>query len=115
MSPEADEENLNRWLEEFSRMADDRLGDGSACDQVHPIVERWYTRWLQSEIDEPRSSVLQALACLTTEVLNSAPESILDVLMENCDEDEVADWLQHLLFTGMSLQKSLDSGDLDDL
>lgn len=116
MTPEPDDELWqNRWFDEFSDMADKQLGDGSACEQIHPIVEEWFVEWLNNETPPPRSSVMQALACLSTEVLNITPQPILDALTEHCDEDEVAEWIQNILATGQAFQTALDSGRLDDL
>jgi hypothetical protein len=112
MNPEDD--NLH-WLDEFADLADNTLGEGSACDQIHPIVERWLYEWLDSDMPTPRSSVSQALACLATEVLNNAPERIANTLTENCDEDDVLQWIQAVLITGQAFQSALDTGQLDDL
>jgi hypothetical protein len=111
---ESDDNDLH-WLNDFERMADEELGDGSACEQVHPIVERWLQEWLDSELPTPRSSVSQAVACLATEIINNAPEQIVNVLMEHCDEDDVLQWIQGVLVTGQAFQSALDSGRLDDL
>jgi hypothetical protein len=109
------EDNDLYWLEDFERMADEELGGGSACDQIHPIVERWLHEWLDSDIPTPRSSVSQAVACLATEIVGNSPEHILNVLMEQCEEDDVLQWIQGILITGQAFQKALDSGRLDDL
>jgi hypothetical protein len=111
---ETKDNDLN-WLNDFEEMADEKLGDGSACDQIHPIVERWLDEWLESDIPAPRSSVAQALACLATEVLNIMPESIVDALMAQCDEEEIYEWVQSILITGGAFQAALDKGRLDDL
>jgi hypothetical protein len=103
------------WLHEFEDMANDQLNEGSACDQVHPIVERWLDNWLESDIPEPRSAVAQAVACLATEMIGNAPETLLKTLMEHCDEDEVMQWVQGILITGQAFQSALDKGQLDDL
>ena len=112
MEPENNDLN---WLNEFEQMADDKLGDGSACEQVHPIVERWLQEWLESDVPAPRSSVSQALACLATEIINNTPEHILDVLMEHCEEDDIFQWVQSILITGQAFGSALNSGRLDDL
>jgi hypothetical protein len=113
MDPEND--NLDNWLNEFEQMADETLGDGSACDQIHPIVEKWLQEWLESDEPAPRSSVSQAVACLATEVMNNAPENIISALLENCDEDDVLQWVQGVLYTGLAFQEALNNGRLDDL
>jgi hypothetical protein len=112
MNPEG---NNLEWLDEFEQLANEQLDQGSACEQVHPIVENWLNDWLDSDFPEPRSSVSQALACLASEMLDNAPESILDTLLEHCDEDEVFAWVQGVLLTGQAFQKGLDDGLLDDL
>ena len=112
MDPEDD--NLN-WLNEFEQMADETLGDGSACEQIHPIVEKWLQDWLESEIPTPRSSVSQAVACLATEIINNAPENLVNVLLEHCDEDDVLQWIQGILYTGQAFNEALTNGRLDDL
>ncbi len=109
------EENDLGWLSEFEEMADEQLGMGSACEQVHPIVEKWLEEWLSSDAPAPRSSVSQALACLSTEIISNTPETILNVLMEHCDEEEVSQWVQGILMTGQAFQEALSSGRLDDL
>ena len=111
---EPENSDLN-WLNEFEQMADDKLGDGSACEQVHPIVERWLQEWLDSDVPAPRSSVSQALACLATEIINNTPEHILDVLMEHCEEDDIFQWVQSILITGQAFESALNNGRLDDL
>ena len=61
------------WLDEFEDLANRELGEGSSCEQVHPIVERWYHEAMQPEPPASRDSVLQAMACLATEILYDAP------------------------------------------
>ncbi len=109
------EDNDLSWLDDFEQMADEELGDGSACEQIHPIVERWLQEWLEGDIPAPRSSVSQALACLATEIVNNAPEQVLSTLTEHCDEEEVMQWIQNILMTGQAFQEALDNGRLDDL
>lgn len=109
------EENDLGWLNEFEDMADRRLGNGSACEQIHPIVEHWLDEWLDSEMEPPRSSVSQALACLATEVISNTPDHILNVLMEHCDEEDISQWVQGILITGQAFQDALTNGRLDDL
>ena len=108
-------DNDLNWLNDFEEMADEKLGDGSACEQIHPIVEHWLDEWLESEVPAPRSAVAQALACLATEVLNIMPESIVEALLAQCDEDEIYEWVQSILITGGAFQAALNSGRLDDL
>jgi hypothetical protein len=103
------------WLDEFETMAEKELHQGSACKQIHPIVEGWLEEWLDSDLPEPRSSVSQALACLATEIMSNAPDSVLNALTENCEEDEVFQWIQGILITGQAFQDALKNGRLDDL
>ena len=109
------EDNDLSWLNEFEEMADEELGEGSACEQIHPIVETWLEEWLESEIPTPRSSVSQAVACLATEIINNTPENVLNALMEHCEEEEVLQWIQGILVTGQAFEEALRSGRLDDL
>jgi hypothetical protein len=120
MGPELEPEqeapgSADGWWDDFAEMADEKLGDGSACQQIHPVVEKWFHEWLNSDIPAPRSAIAQATACLATEVLNDAPESIINVLTEHCDEETVYQWVQNILATGQAFQMSLDNGRLDDL
>ncbi|GAB4575438.1 MAG: hypothetical protein Kow0077_26910 [Anaerolineae bacterium] len=104
------------WLDEFEELANLQLTEGTACTQVHPIVERWLESLLAGDPPESRDSVWQAMSCLTTEVLYKlTPETILDALENQVDEEEVAMWLESVLLVGRAFQMALDRGDLDDL
>jgi hypothetical protein len=104
------------WLEEFQQLADETLGHGSSCEQVHPIVEQWLDELLAGEPPSSRDSVLQAMSCLTTEMIYKlTPEDILMVLQEYFEEDEVATWLEGILWVGRAFQIALENGRLDDL
>ena len=104
------------WLDEFETMANDALTEGSACAQVHPIVERWLDDLLEGDPPTSRDSVWQAMSCLTTEIIYKlTPENILDVLEENFEEDEIAMWLESVVLIGRAFQQALDQGELDDL
>jgi hypothetical protein len=107
------------WLDEIERLANDRLGDGSdgsACKQIHPIVERWYAQLMDSDPPGSRDAVLQAVACLSTEILLDMPEEVFEALLaENIDQLDVAYWIQEILMIGRAFQIALDRGDLDDL
>ena len=46
MSETTDDPN---WLDEFQELANRKLGSGSSCEQVHPVVERWYNALLERE------------------------------------------------------------------
>lgn len=113
---ERDNPQEPEWLEEFQALANEQLGDGSACVQVHPIIEKWLEELLDGDPPEARDSVWQAMACLTTEVIYKVtPENILEVLQENFEEEEVATWLETVLLVGRAFQIALDNGRLDDL
>ncbi len=104
------------WLQEFQELADEQLGDGSACAQVHPIIEKWLNELLEGDPPDSRDSVWQAMACLTTEIMHKAtPEDLLEVLQKNFDEEEVMAWVEGVLLIGRAFQMALDQGRLDDL
>jgi hypothetical protein len=105
----------NNWLEEFEDMANERLGEGSACKQIHPIIEAWYSKLMEGEPPESRDSVLQAIACLSTEILIDMPEDLFEVFANSVDQTEVACWVQEVLMIGRAFQMALQSGQLDDL
>lgn len=123
-----DEKNPN-WLEEFEDLANTQLGEGSACKQIHPIIEGWYSHLMNGEPPLSRPSVMQAIACLSTEIIADMPEDLLELLGleedetesdELDDEDEAANnelmfWIQEILMIGRAFQIALDSGQLDDL
>ncbi|MBN1964419.1 MAG: hypothetical protein JW910_07220 [Anaerolineae bacterium] len=106
------------WLEEFQLLANDQLGHGSACQQVHPIVERWLDDLLEGDPPDSRPSVWQAMACLTTEIIfddRVTPQEMMDSLLEQFSEDDVAYWLETVVLVGRAFQMALEKGDLDDL
>jgi hypothetical protein len=103
------------WLEEFEELANAQLNDGSACDQVHPIVANWYAEVMTGDPPESRDSVWQALQCLTTEVMGDIPQVVAEALAERNVDEEMADWVTELLLVGRAFQIALDSGRLDDL
>lgn len=103
------------WLDEFEELANEQLGEGNSCEQIHPIVERWFHNLLENEPPLDRPSVEQATACLTTEVYNSLGDEITDKLHEQFSEDEVLMWIEHLLLVGRAFERSLHLGELDDL
>ncbi len=112
MSDSSDDPN---WLDEFQELANCKLGKGSSCDQVHPIVERWYKVLLDSEPPASRDSVLQAMACLSTEILFDTPDEVLDNVLKQVDEDTLANWIEYVLMVGRAFEVALHNGDLDDL
>lgn len=103
------------WLEPFEDMANDQLGQGSSCAQVHPIIERWFHALMEGDPPAARESVAQAIACLATEVLHSTPDELLEPLVEQVDAEEVALWIEQILLVGRAFEIALRSGALDDL
>lgn len=104
-----------RWLDEFEDLANQELEEGSSCDQIHPIVENWFDRLMETEPPVSRPSVMQAMACLSTEILNKSPEEMMDNLLQHVDEDDLALWVEHILLVGRAFEIGLQQGELDDL
>ena len=115
MSDQSVSQDDPRWLDEFEDLANRQLEDGSSCDQVHPIVERWFDNLMQHDPPTSRPSVAQAMACLSTEIFNNSPDDLMEALLQQVDEDELAAWIEHVLLVGRAFEISLRSGDLDDL
>jgi hypothetical protein len=116
MSNQDEQRGNMDWLDEFEELANAELTEGSACAQIHPIIEAWLDELLENDPPDSRDSVWQAMSCLSTEILDKlTPESILDELEDTVDEDEVATWVQSILLVGRAFQTALDSGRLDDL
>ena len=113
----SDRKKKLEWLEEFERLADEILSkqENSACDQIHPIVKDWYEEAMSGDLPESRDAVMQALACLTAEIMIDMPERLFQVLSDAVDEDEVAVWLHEILMIGRAFERALSSGRLDDL
>jgi hypothetical protein len=110
--------NEPEWLNDIEDYADSQLAnldDGAACEQVHPFVERWYKKLMDEEPPASRDAVLQAMACLSSELMNSIPEDIFASLMEVLDEDEIAGWIEYVLMVGRAFEVSLKKGEFDDL
>jgi hypothetical protein len=103
------------WLDDFEELANRELADGSSCEQVHPVVERWYQRLMEQEPPPSRDSVLQAMACLSTEILYDAPDDVLEEVLKHLDEDVLVGWIEYILMIGRAFEIALHSGDLDDL
>lgn len=103
------------WLDEFQDLANRELPEGSACEQVHPIVERWYHQLMRHEPPDSRDSVLQAMSCLSTEILSDAPGDVLDEVLKHVDEEALASWVEYVLMIGRAFEASLRAGELDDL
>jgi hypothetical protein len=107
--------NEPNWLDEFEDMANRELGDGSACEQVHPIVEKWYNDLLEGEPPASRDSVIQAMSCLSTEILYDSPEDMLEAVLKHVSEDDLAGFIEYVLMVGRAFEISLQKGELDDL
>jgi hypothetical protein len=103
------------WLRQFEELANEQLGSGSSCEQVHPIIARWFEALLESEPPESRAAVMQATSCLATELLFSSPDELVNPLLENVDEDDVALWIEQILLIGRAFEIALRNGELDDL
>ena len=103
------------WLDEFEDLANHELADGSSCEQIHPIVEHWYRQLMQREPIPSRDSVLQAMACLSTEILYDTPGDVLDEVLKHIDEESLTSWIEYVLMVGRAFETALHSGDLDDL
>lgn len=103
------------WLHEFEELANQELEDGSSCEQVHPIVQNWYENLMEQELPTARESVMQALACLTTEIMNDIPDDIFEVMTKHVGEEELAGWIETVLTIGRAFEIGLNRGDLDDL
>ncbi len=103
------------WLRHYEDLANEQLGIGSSCEQVHPLIARWFDQLMDSDPPESRDSVMQAMSCLATEVLFSSPDHLIDPLLENADEDEVALWVEQLIMVGRAFEIALREGELDDL
>lgn len=114
-TPENPDGNGPGWLDEFEDMANNELTEGSACEQVHPIVEKWYSGLLEGDPPASRDAVLQAMACLSTEILYDTPEDVLNGLMDHFSEEELAGMIEYILMVGRAFEISLRGGELDDL
>ena len=111
-----------KWMEEIQELAEEVLGapeNGSACEQVHPIIANWYDEKLEKMGDEPiedRSSVWQAVSCLATEImLDAESDESLEPLFTTVDEDILGMWVEYILMVGRAMEASLRDGELDDL
>lgn len=103
------------WLRAIEDLANSQLGEGSSCEQVHPIVARWFDKLMDSDPPASRDSVMQAVSCLATEVLYSSPDDVTNSLLEQVEEDDVALWIEQILLIGRAFEIALRNGELDDL
>lgn len=115
MSDHPDHENSPDWLRPIEDLANEQLGHGSACDQVHPIVARWFEQLMQGDPPLSRDAVQQAVSCLATEVYYSTPEEVAEGLENTLDEDDVILWVEQILLIGRAFECALRRGELDDL
>ncbi|MDX2141557.1 MAG: hypothetical protein SF123_25950 [Chloroflexota bacterium] len=106
------------WLGEFQDLANrelSNLGDGASCEQVHPVIERWYDKLMENDPPESRDSIMQAMACLSSEVMNDIPDELFEDLADVMGEDELAGWIEYVLMIGRAFEISLRKGEFDDL
>mgnify|MGYP001474793891 CR=1 FL=1 len=103
--------------EPFNDMADDELPKGSSCEQIHPIIERFFKRLMDGQPPESRDSVVQAISCLATEVFLSSPDHLVEPLLETVSEDDICLWIEQILLVGRAFEIALQQGDedLDDI
>ncbi len=120
--PQHDQPEDPKWMDEIQNLADEILGapeNGSACEQVHPVIARWYDDQVERMDDEPpevRPSVWQAVSCLATEILMDAEgDDSLEAMFDVVDEDTLGMWVEYILMVGRSMEASLRDGELDDL
>jgi hypothetical protein len=104
-----------KWLNEFEDLANRELEEGSSCEQVHPIVETWFQNLMEKDPPASRDSIMQAMACLSTELMYSAPEDIVEAVLQQVDEDALAGWIEYVLMVGRAFEIALRNGELDDL
>ncbi|MBZ0307528.1 MAG: hypothetical protein K8I82_15790 [Anaerolineae bacterium] len=107
--------NDPKWLEEFEQLANEQLGQGSSCEQIHPIVERWFSKLMSGDPPASRDSVAQALTCLSTEILYNFPPELLESINQHFTQDDMALWIEQILLIGRAFEIALHNGDLDDL
>jgi len=103
------------WLNAYEDLANNQLGNGSSCQQIHPIIENWFTQLMDGDPPESRDSVMQAISCLATEVLYSSPENLVEPLLKQVGEDELGIWIEQILLIGRAFEIALRKGELDDL
>lgn len=117
--PNEDPQKKPNWLEEFQELANQVLGDdvdGSGCEQIHPIMARWYAKTMQGDPPESRASVWQAVSCLATEILfDMESDEDLDGMAEHLDEEALGMWIEDIIMIGRAFEIALHNGELDDL
>lgn len=115
MSDQPSPDESPEWLKPIEELANSQLGEGSSCEQVHPIVARWFDELMDGDPPESRDSVIQAMSCLATEVLYSSPDDLVNPLLEQIEEDDIAVWIEQILLIGRAFEIALRNGGLDDL
>ena len=115
MSDHISPEESPDWLRPIEDLANEQLGEGSACDQVHPIVARWFEGLMQGEPPLSRDAVQQAVSCLATEVYYSTPEEVAEALENALEEEDIILWVEQILLIGRAFESGLRKGELDDL
>lgn len=103
------------WLEEYERLAEAILGDQDTrtSKDIHPIVKAWYEETLNTDAFVPSTQLtLQALACLTTEVMTDMPDNIFHQLFFQVEEEEIIRWVQEILILGRTFEHALKTGQL---
>lgn len=106
------------WLNQFEEMANRTLGEldsDASCEQVHPVVEGWYEKLMEGEPPPSRDSILQAMACLSTEIMNQIPDDMFEQVVDVVGEDELAGWVEYVLMIGRAFEISLRNGEFDDI
>jgi hypothetical protein len=106
------------WLNQFEEMANRTLGEldsDASCEQVHPVVESWYEKLMEGEPPPSRDSILQAMACLSTEIMNQIPDDMFEQVVDVVGEDELAGWVEYVLMIGRAFEISLRNGEFDDI
>src|SRR5262245_61668555 len=103
------------WLDPYEDLANNQLAHGSSCEQVHPIIENWFSKLMDGDPPESRDSIVQAISCLATEVLYSSPENLIEPLLKEVGEDDLAIWIEQILLIGRAFEIALHKGELDDL
>ena len=107
--------NQPEWLSPFEDLANQQLGEGSACEQVHPVMESWFSKLMDGAPPASREAIIQAVSCLATEVMLSSPEHLIEPMLENASEDEIAVWIEQIILIGRAFEIALRSGEFDDL
>lgn len=103
------------WLNEFEELANRELTGGPTCEQVHPVMERWYAQLMESEPPASRDAIMQAVSCLATEIVNNAPEDLVEAVLDEGDEDALANLVEYVLMIGRAFEIAVRRGEFDDL